>query len=586
MTMDDTSAKKVAQEINAHDGTQRFQAFNTLASVSKEDFKQAIQAVDKSVDKNALGLQGFHLDHVDIIDVKADPSKGIATDQHVPYFSFKDDKGNEADMTMLGGIYDPAQKKQLRAPDAAPPQQTDATATPATTDTTTGVPKPDATTAAATTDSTATVTPTTDSTGKQLDAAAAADRAKVQQLMQAQADQTSQSSPVQRKEGYWQVLHRMFPNMSTDDLNKKAHEIKQLNGNRDVLKVGERLKLMSDDDKNKAVQQQLAQYDQLSPEDKAKVVAQAKAQFPDATTPAATTPAKTAPDATTPDKTTPDATTPAKTTPDATTPAKTTPDATTPDKTTPDATTPGKTTPDATTPDKTTPDVTTPDKTTPDATTPDKTTPDATTPAKTTPDGTPNSLLQAAVDVTSTSLKPQVIDQTAGIDSYSYQTNLAYNPLAPIGLTEGAIGQDLTNATDGTWSRTIQKSADGKSETITGELDDDARMPGYSHFWKPDGSGLNWNWGRTGFNTQDKFNDQGKLTDRTTTYSRGIDMNFDAGNGANQKIEGVTKVQTSFKPNDSRYYTTVTDGSGKVWNFLSQSDGKVLSMEKPANLDQ
>ncbi|HEY9759953.1 MAG TPA: hypothetical protein V6C97_32635 [Oculatellaceae cyanobacterium] len=547
MTMDDTNAKKTAQEINAHDGTQRFQAFNTLASVSKEDFKQAIQAVDKSIDKNALGLQGFHLDHVDIIDVKADPSKGIPTDQHVPYFSFKDDKGNEADMTMLGGIYDPAQKKQLRAPDAAPPQQADSTATPVTTDTTTGAPKPDAT-AATTTDSTATATPTTDSTGKQLDAAAAADRAKVQQLMQAQADQMSQSSPVQRKEGYWQVLHRMFPNMSTDDLNKKAHEIKQLNGNRNVLKVGEQLKLMSDDDKNKAVQQQLAQYDQLSPEDKAKVVAQAKAQFPDATTPDATTPAKTTPDATTPAKTTPDATTPAKTTPDATTP-----DATTPAKTTPDATTPAKTTPDATT-----------------------------------PDATANPLLQASVDATSASLKPQAISKDSNIDSNSYQTNLAYNPLAPLGLTEGTPGQDLTwdKRADGTWSRTIQKSPDGKSETITGELDDDARMPGYSHFWKPDGSGLDWNWGRTEFNTQDKFNDQGKLTDRTTTYSRGIDMNFDAGNGANQKIEGVTQVQTSFKPNDSRYYTTVTDGSGKVWNFVSQSDGKVLSMDKPAEQDQ
>jgi hypothetical protein len=549
MTMDDTSAKKVAQEINAHDGNQRFQAYNTLSSVSHDDFKKAVAAVDKSIDKNALGLQGFHLDHVGHIDTQPDPAHNIPNERAIPYFAFTDAQGHERDMFMLGSVYDMQTQQKVRGTDA-PPVAIDTGAKPAATDSTTAATTPaatDSTTAAA-------AQPTTDTAGHPLDAAAQADRAKVQQFLQAQVDQAAVSSPVQRGEGYWQVLHRMYPQMSTDDLNKQAHAIKQLNGSANVLKVGQTLKLMSDDQKTAALQQQLAQYDQLSPADKAKLVAQAKQAIPDtaATTPAATdsTTAATTPAAT--DSTTA-ATTPAAT--DSTT-AATTPAAT--DSTTA-ATTPAAT--DSTTA-ATTPAAT--DSTTA-ATTPAAT--DSTT-AATTPAATDNSLLQPTVDVTSAALNPTKIKPDGAGDD---QTNLAYNPLAPLGLTEGKPGQNLDKSTAGTADRTVTKSQDGTSETISGKLDDN----GWWHMQKPDGSGLDWNPSDTKFTTQDKFNAQGMLTDRTTTYSRGINMHFQLPNGGNQEIDGVTKVATTFA--NGLYTTNVTDGAGKVHQFTSDATGAVTA---------
>ena len=53
-------------------------------------------------------------------------------------------------------------------------------------------------------------------------------------------DETS-TVPVQRGEGYYQVWQRMHPELSNDQVNSDAHRIKHINGDRDVLKVGERL---------------------------------------------------------------------------------------------------------------------------------------------------------------------------------------------------------------------------------------------------------------------------------------------------------------------------------------------------------
>jgi hypothetical protein len=74
------------------------------------------------------------------------------------------------------------------------------------------------------------------------------------------ADPSSLSLPVQRTEGYFQVLQRMHKDMDDHDLALAAHRIKwDLNGGKNELKVGDTFRVISEDELNKKVDNVIAQ---------------------------------------------------------------------------------------------------------------------------------------------------------------------------------------------------------------------------------------------------------------------------------------------------------------------------------------
>jgi hypothetical protein len=74
------------------------------------------------------------------------------------------------------------------------------------------------------------------------------------------ADPSSVSLPVQRTEGYFQVLQRMHKDMDGHDLAVAAHRIKwDLNGGKNELKVGDTFRVISEEELNKKVDSVIAQ---------------------------------------------------------------------------------------------------------------------------------------------------------------------------------------------------------------------------------------------------------------------------------------------------------------------------------------
>lgn len=69
-----------------------------------------------------------------------------------------------------------------------------------------------------------------------------------ERLKQKIEDETS-TLPVELGEGYFQVWKRMHPEQSDDEINKEAHRIKKINGDRDVLIVGERLPTATEEER-------------------------------------------------------------------------------------------------------------------------------------------------------------------------------------------------------------------------------------------------------------------------------------------------------------------------------------------------
>jgi hypothetical protein len=122
---------------------------------------------------------------------------------------------------------------------------------------------------------------TGDATGTLSDA----DKAKVQQLIQKNVEDAAVSVPVKKGEGYYQVIRRMHPEMKPEDAVKAARHMRELNGGNVNLKVGDKLPLMSDDEKKAAAQQAMDDFSKLSPADQASAIAQAKAAFPDTPAP-------------------------------------------------------------------------------------------------------------------------------------------------------------------------------------------------------------------------------------------------------------------------------------------------------------
>lgn len=77
-----------------------------------------------------------------------------------------------------------------------------------------------------------------------------------ERLKQKIKDETS-TLPVELGEGYFQVWKRMHPEQSDDEINKEAHRIKKINGDRDVLIVGERLPTATEEERARELQKRL-----------------------------------------------------------------------------------------------------------------------------------------------------------------------------------------------------------------------------------------------------------------------------------------------------------------------------------------
>lgn len=70
----------------------------------------------------------------------------------------------------------------------------------------------------------------------------------------------TESLPVKKGEGYYQVLSRMFPGMKENDLSTLAHDAEKLNGNK-VLHTGQKFQILSDYGKKLLTDRIVADYD-------------------------------------------------------------------------------------------------------------------------------------------------------------------------------------------------------------------------------------------------------------------------------------------------------------------------------------
>lgn len=88
------------------------------------------------------------------------------------------------------------------------------------------------------------------------------DRNRYQQDAIAMAKEASLSPPVQAGEGYYQVAKRMYPGMPEADLQALSGEMFKLNGGRRPLHRGERIKVMSEEQQMRLVDQVMNGYDE------------------------------------------------------------------------------------------------------------------------------------------------------------------------------------------------------------------------------------------------------------------------------------------------------------------------------------
>ncbi len=535
--MSDIDTSKVGKEISTPDANGRFDAWKTLHSAMSgakpEDIKKLADDVTSHVNLPALGLAGFHLDEskpVDAIAVAATKDHAAGS---IPFLQFTDGKTTRY-LLPQGAEFDAATGNQVRAadvPDTKPaatkPADTAATPKPGDTPAT---PKPGDTPATPKPGDTPATVP--DAAAKPGDATnlSDTDKAKLQQFIQKNVDEQSVSVPVKRGEGYYQVIRRMNPDMSPEDAVKAARHMRDLNGGNTNLKVGDKLPLMSDDDKKAQVQKAMDAFSKLPADQQAQTLAAAKAAFPDAPAPG-DTPAPPAPPAPKPGDT------PATPAPPAPKPGDT------PATPAPPAPRPGDT------PATPAPPAPKPGDT---PTTP---APDAPPPPPAPADGS----WVPTLDPTSKDLQPK--------GDPSKPETLLYNPLAPIGLSEGQPGQAIKKDTQGVDERQVAAAADKNSETITGKV--------------ADGSLLSFHWFDTNFTTKDTMQN-GKLASRDTTYdSDRVNLKFQGAAGQDPvAINGVKEVKTTVDTDTNGYTTTVTDSSGKQWVFTSDEKGVVTGAQK------
>lgn len=77
------------------------------------------------------------------------------------------------------------------------------------------------------------------------------DRQKLERKIWDQVVDETSTVPVKRGEGYYQVLERMHPDWTPERLSEETRRIKRINGNRDVLKEGERLPTATDEERKR-----------------------------------------------------------------------------------------------------------------------------------------------------------------------------------------------------------------------------------------------------------------------------------------------------------------------------------------------
>ena len=518
--MSDIDTGKVGTEISTPDIKARKDAWTALNNAKPADIKDLADKVTRSIDLHSLGLDGFHLDSKTpvggiAIDAAHSPDKKAHT---LPVFEFTNGDGTKSVVMLPSGSEFDDTGKAVRQADVTAPAKAanpaDATNPAAPADATNPAAKPaDATNPAA---KPADATDTTSD----------ADKAKVQQLIQKTIDDASVSLPVKRGEGYYQVLKRMHPEMSPEDAVKQARHMRDLNGGNINLKVGDKLPMMSADEKKAQAQAQMDAFNKLAPADKANAIAAAQTAFPDAPAPAAPVP---------------DAPAPAAPVPDAPAPAAPVPDAPAPAAPVPDAPAPAAPVPDAPAPAAPVPDAPAPAAPVPDA------------PAPLADPSNPSGWVPS-LDVTSKDLQPKG-------DPTKPET-LVYNPLAPIGLAEGTPGKAIDSTTAGVDERTITPGKDGKAaEQINGKIAD----RNWDHWWD------------TKFTTNDVLQD-GKIAGRVTQYDNDqVNMKFQGAAGqAPIEIDGVQKVTTTVDSGNHGYTTTVLNSDGKQWTFKSDEKGVVL----------
>lgn len=86
-----------------------------------------------------------------------------------------------------------------------------------------------------------------------------ANDAALRQKLKKEIEEETSTSPVRAGEGYYQVWARMHPELHPDKLTDDAHRIKHINGDRDVLRVGERLATATPEERQRELERRLQQ---------------------------------------------------------------------------------------------------------------------------------------------------------------------------------------------------------------------------------------------------------------------------------------------------------------------------------------
>jgi len=99
------------------------------------------------------------------------------------------------------------------------------------------------------------------------------------QKLEAQAiSRQNSTAPIEKGEGYFQLLGRMHKDWTGDHLLKEAHRLKDINQHSDTLKIGQRLSLISDTELHRAVKDKMDAFKHASPEKRKEMLAEARRQ--------------------------------------------------------------------------------------------------------------------------------------------------------------------------------------------------------------------------------------------------------------------------------------------------------------------
>jgi hypothetical protein len=92
-------------------------------------------------------------------------------------------------------------------------------------------------------------------------------QARLEARLKEQIKSETTTIPVQPGWGYYDVWAHMHPELTPDKINQDAHRIKAINGNRDVLKVGERLATATEAEREAELRRRLQQQPEITPKE-------------------------------------------------------------------------------------------------------------------------------------------------------------------------------------------------------------------------------------------------------------------------------------------------------------------------------